>query len=302
MCLFNSYANGEHETEVGGVVAREAPRLYVSLSSQVDPRIREYPRASTTVLNAYSMPRVYGYVERLDRALEVQRGIKYMHSGGGLMSSSVARERPIALVESGPAAGVLACCYLGEKLGIRQIITADMGGTSFDVCMIRDGVPEIKDTTDVEFGIPVRSDSIDVVSIGAGGGSIAWMDEGGSLRVGPQSAGADPGPACYNFGGTEPTTTDANMVLGTLNPDNFLGGSSMKLDPQKSWQAMQPIADHFGLSVPEAAQGVYKIVNANMAQAVRQVTVKKGHRPAGVHPGALWGGRRPARHRRGQGA
>jgi 5-oxoprolinase (ATP-hydrolysing) len=279
VCLFNSYASGEHEAEVGRIIAGEAPQVYVSLSSNVDPRIREYPRASTTVLNAYAMPRVYGYVERLEKALEIQHGIKYMHSGGGLISSAAARERPIALVESGPAAGVLACRYLGEKLGIKQIITADMGGTSFDVCMIRDGVPEITDTTDVEFGIPVRSDSIDVVSIGAGGGSIAWIDEGGSLRVGPRSAGADPGPACYNFGGTEPTTTDANMVLGTLNPDNFLGGESMKLDPDKSWQAMQPIADHFGISVPDAAQGVYKIVNASMAQAVRQVTVKKGIDP-----------------------
>ena len=279
VCLFNSYANGQHEMEVGRIVSREAPQLYVSLSYQVDPRIREYPRASTTVLNSYAMPRVYGYVDRLEKALEVQRGIKYMHSGGGLISSAAAQERPIALVESGPAAGVLACRYLGEKLGIGRIITADMGGTSFDVCMIRDGVPEIKDTTDVEFGIPVRSDSIDVVSIGAGGGSIAWVDEGGSLRVGPRSAGADPGPACYDFGGTEPTTTDANMVLGTLNPDNFLGGGSMKLDPDRSWKAMQPIADHFGISVPEAAQGVYKVVNASMAQAVRQVTVKKGIDP-----------------------
>ena len=279
VCLFNSYANGRHEIEVGRIIAREAPQLYVSLSCQVDPRIREYPRASTTVLNSYAMPRVYGYVDRLDRALEIQRGIKYMHSGGGLISSTAAQERPIALVESGPAAGVLACRYLGEKLGIGQIITADMGGTSFDVCMIRDGVPEIKDTTDVEFGIPVRSDSIDVVSIGAGGGSIAWVDEGGSLRVGPRSAGADPGPACYDFGGTEPTTTDANMILGTLNPENFLGGGSMKLDPDRSWKAMQPIADHFGVSVPEAAQGVYKVVNASMAQAVRQVTVKKGIDP-----------------------
>ena len=279
VCLFNSYANGEHEMEVGRIVSREAPHLYVSLSCQVDPRIREYPRASTTVLNAYAMPRVYGYVERLDGALEAPGGIKYMHSGGGLISSSAARERPIALVESGPAAGVLACRYLGEKLGIGQIITADMGGTSFDVCMIRDGVPEIKDTTDVEFGIPVRSDSIDVVSIGAGGGSIAWVDEGGSLRVGPRSAGSDPGPACYGFGGTEPTTTDANMVLGTLNPDNLLGGGAIRLDPERSRQAMQPIADHFGVSVPEAAQGVYRVVNASMAQAVRQVTVKKGIDP-----------------------
>ncbi len=279
VCLFNSYANGRHEIEVGRIIAREAPQLYVSLSCQVDPRIREYPRASTTVLNSYAMPRVYGYVDRLDRALEIQQGIKYMHSGGGLISSTAAQERPIALVESGPAAGVLACRYLGEKLGIGQIITADMGGTSFDVCMIRDGVPEIKDTTDVEFGIPVRSDSIDVVSIGAGGGSIAWVDEGGSLRVGPRSAGADPGPACYDFGGTEPATTDANMILGTLNPGNFLGGGSMKLDPDRSWRAMQPIADHFGVSVPEAAQGVYKVVNASMAQAVRQVTVKKGIDP-----------------------
>ena len=285
VCLFNSYVNGEHERRIGEIVRREAPNAYVSLSSEVDPRIREYPRASTTVLNAYAMPKVYGYVDRLERALSPGgaadlpgKGVKYMHSGGGVIPSSVARERPIALVESGPAAGVLACRYLGERLGIGDIITADMGGTSFDVCMIRGGVPEIKDTTDVEFAIPVRSESIDVVSIGAGGGSVAWVDEGGTLQVGPRSAGADPGPACYGLGGSEPTVTDANLVLGTLDAANFLGGRST-LDPSRAEEAIRPIAEHFGMPVHQAARGIYDIVNVNLAQAVRQVTVRKGIDP-----------------------
>ena len=285
VCLFNSYVNGDHERRIGEVLRQEAPEAYVSLSSEVDPRIREYPRASTTVLNAYAMPKVYGYVDRLESALSLEgaggspgRGVRYMHSGGGVVPSSVARERPISLVESGPAAGVLACRYLGERLGIGDIITADMGGTSFDVCMIRGGVPEIKDTTDVEFAIPVRSDSIDVVSIGAGGGSVAWVDDGGTLQVGPRSAGADPGPACYGLGGSEPTVTDANLVLGTLDADNFLGGRS-KLDPSRAEQAIRPIAEHFGMPVRQAARGIYDIVNVNMAQAVRQVTVRKGIDP-----------------------
>ncbi|MBI3967606.1 MAG: hydantoinase/oxoprolinase family protein, partial [Chloroflexi bacterium] len=175
VCLFNSYLNGEHERAVERVIRELAAEVYVSLSSEVDPRIREFQRTSTTVINAYAVPRVYGYVERLDRALDVPRGINYMHSGGGIIPSAIAKRFPIMLVESGPAAGVLAGKFLGDKLGIPNIITGDMGGTSYDVCVIRNGVPEIKDTVEVEPTIPLRTDSIDVISIGAGGGSIAWV-------------------------------------------------------------------------------------------------------------------------------
>lgn len=278
VCLFNAYINGEHEQAVGARIRETAPGLPVSLSSEVDPRVREYPRVSTTVLNAYSMPKVGRYLERLDQAVGANKEIKLMHSGGGVMPSSVAREMPIMLVASGPAAGALAGTYIGEHLGIDDIITADMGGTSFDVSLIRNGIPEIKETTDVEFAIPLRTDSIDVTSIGAGGGSIAWIDEGGALRVGPQSAGAAPGPACYNLGGTQPTVTDANMVLGLLNPDNLLGGR-LPVKPQNARDAIEPIAEHFQMSTLEAALGIYRITNAHLAQAIRQITVKKGIDP-----------------------
>jgi N-methylhydantoinase A len=276
VCLFNSYANPEHERIVGQIIQEVAPRMYVSISSEVDPRIREYQRVSTTVLNAYAMPKTRGYIERLDKALGLS--VKYMHSGGGIIPSSIASKFPITLVASGPAAGVLAGKFLGEKIGVGNLIAADVGGTSFDVCVIREGRPDAKDEVVVEWGIPARTQSIDVNSIGAGGGSIAWIDEGGALRVGPKSAGSDPGPACYNFGGTQPTVTDVNMVLGILNPDNFLGGR-LKVAPQKARDAIAPIADHFKLSTEEAALGIYRIVNANMAQAILESTVKKGIDP-----------------------
>jgi N-methylhydantoinase A len=274
--LFNSYANPEHERIIGEVIREEAPHLYVSLSSEVDPRIREYERVSTTVLNAYAMPRTQGYIQRLDKALGIN--VKYMHSGAGVSPSSEAQRFPITLVASGPTAGVLAAGYIGERADVRNIIAVDAGGTSFDVCVIRDGQPDSKDQVEVEWGIPARTQSIDVNSIGSGGGSIAWIDEGGALRAGPQSAGADPGPACYNLGGTQPTVTDANLVIGILNADNFLGGK-LQIDQEKSRDAISPIADHFNVSIEEAALGIYRIVNANMVQAILEATVRKGIDP-----------------------
>ena len=169
------------------------------------------------------MPRTQGYIERLDNALGIN--VKYMHSGAGIIPSTEAMKLPIMLVASGPAAGVQAGKFIGEKVGLKNIITVDAGGTSFDVCVIREGQPDATDSVEVEWGIPARTQSIDVSSIGAGGGSIAWIDDGGALRVGPQSAGAEPGPACYNLGGILPTVTDANLVAGILNADNFLAGT-----------------------------------------------------------------------------
>lgn len=274
--LFNSYANPEHERIIGEVIREEAPHLHVSLSSEVDPRIREYERVSTTVLNAYAMPRTQGYIQRLDKALGIN--VKYMHSGAGVSPSSEAQRFPITLVASGPTAGVLAAGYIGERADVRNIIAVDAGGTSFDVCVIRDGQPDSKDQVEVEWGIPARTQSIDVNSIGSGGGSIAWIDEGGALRVGPQSAGADPGPACYNLGGIQPTVTDANLVIGILNADNFLGGK-LQIDQERARDAIRPIADHFNVSIEEAALGIYRIVNANMVQAILEATVRKGIDP-----------------------
>ena len=274
--LFNFYANPEHERVVGEVIREVAPQMYVCLASEVDPRIREYQGMSTAVLSAYSMPRTHGYIERLDNALGVN--VKYMHSGAGIVPSSEVKKFPITLVASGPAAGVLAGKFIGQTMGINNLITADVGGTSFDVCIIRDGRPDVKDEVEVEWGIPARTQSIDVKSVGAGGGSIAWIDEGGALAVGPQSAGANPGPACYDLGGAYPTLTDSYLVLGLLDPDNFLGGR-LKIVPKRSSDAIKPIADHFGLSVEGAAAGIYRIANASMAQAIQEATVKKGIDP-----------------------
>ena len=274
--LFNSYTNPQHEQVVGEVIRDTAPDIYISLSTEVDPRIREYPRMSTTVLNAYAMPRTQGYIERLDKALGIS--VKYMHSGAGIIPSTEAMKFPITLAASGPAAGVLAGKFIGDQVGLKNLITVDAGGTSFDVCLIRDGQPDAKDSIEVEWGIPARTQSIDVSSIGSGGGSIAWIDDGGALRVGPQSAGAEPGPACYNLGGTEPTLTDANLVAGILDPDNFLGGK-LQAVPERSREAIKPLADQFNVSIEEAALGICRIVNANMAQAIMQATVKKGIDP-----------------------
>ena len=274
--LFNSYANAEHERVIGQIILEMAPNLHVCLACEVDPRIREYQATSTAVLSAYSMPRTHGYIERLDKALGIS--VNYMHSGAGIIPSSEVKKFPIALVASGPAAGVLASRFIGQKINMNNLITADVGGTSFDVCVIRDGRPDVNDEVEVEWGIPARTQSIDINSIGAGGGSIAWIDEGGALAVGPQSAGADPGPACYDLGGIQPTVTDSYLILGLLDPDNFLGGN-LKVNPQKSYDAIIPIAEHFNVSVEEAAAGIYRIANASMAQAIQEATVKKGIDP-----------------------
>jgi N-methylhydantoinase A len=278
VCFLNSYANPINEQAVGRIVQEMAPRVALSLSSEVDPRIREYERVSTTVLNAYSMPRMHLYMSRLERALKRNEGIKYMHSGGGVIPGAVAERFPIQLLYSGPAAGVLAGRFLASTLGIPNLCTIDMGGTSLDACLIRDGEPDSRDTIEVEWGIPARTQSIDIHSIGAGGGSIVWFDAGGALRIGPESAGSDPGPACYGRGGVRPTVTDANLILGILNPAGLLGGK-LRLDRPLAAAALTPIAEKFGISLEKAAEGIYRVVTANLAEAIRDVTVKRGTDP-----------------------
>jgi N-methylhydantoinase A len=278
VCLMNAYVNPDNERAVGQIVRGMAPRVALSLSSEVDPRIREYERVSTTTLNAYAMPRMHRYMTRLEQALQRKAGIKYMHSGGGVIPGATAEQFPVQLLYSGPAAGVLAGRFLASTLDVNNLCTIDMGGTSLDVCLIRDGEPDTRDTIEVEWGIPARTQSIDIHSIGAGGGSIVWQDTGGALRIGPESARSDPGPACYGRGGTRPTVTDSNLVLGILNPDGLLGGK-LKLDRARAVAALQQIADRFGVGVEEAAMGVYRIVTANVAEAIREVTVKRGTDP-----------------------
>ena len=278
VCLLNAYANPANEQKVGEVVREVAPSIALSLSSEVDPLIREYERVSTTVLNAYSMPRMHLYMSRLERALNRNEGIKYMHSGGGVIPSAIAERFPIQLLYSGPAAGVLAGRFLASTSGMSNLCTMDMGGTSLDVCLIRDGEPDSRDTIEVEWGIPARTQSIDIHSIGAGGGSIISFDSGGALRIGPESAGSDPGPACYGRGGVRPTVTDANLILGIINPKGLLGGK-LQLERQRADAAMRPIAEKFGMTLEKAAAGVYRIVTANLAEAIREVTVKRGTDP-----------------------
>ncbi len=276
--LLHAYANPVHEQRAKAIIDVAAPGVPVSISSEICPEIREYERTSTTVLNSYAMPRVDDYIGKLERAFPVRHGTKYMSSEGGIMGAAEARRAPVKLCLSGPAGGVLAGLVLGRTVGLDNLVTIDMGGTSLDVCVIRDGEPQLTSTLEVEWGIPIRTAAIDVKTIGAGGGSIVWIDEGGAIRVGPHSAGAVPGPACYGKGGSQCTVTDANLQLGVLNPDYLLGGR-VALDRAQAEAAIRPIAAHVGTGAVEAAEGVYRVINATMAAALRQVTIEKGIDP-----------------------
>jgi N-methylhydantoinase A len=294
VCLLHSYVNPEHERRIGEILAEELPGVPVSLSAEVAPEFREYLRASTTVINAAIRPVVERYLERIEGRL-VDAGIDakllVMQSSGGVFSSEAASRRPVFMVESGPAAGVIASASLGEALGVPDILSFDMGGTTAKVGLIQGGKPSV--TKDYQVGghasagiggmslsgYPVRTPVVDLVEIGAGGGSIAWVDSGGLLRVGPQSAGADPGPVCYRRGGVEPTVTDANVVLGRLNPGYFLGGE-IGLDVEGARRAIQErCADPLGLSLVEAANGIVEIANAAMVNALHLISVQRGYDP-----------------------
>ena len=274
--LYNAYVNPEHERRVAAVAARVAPRLPITLSTDVDRRIGEYERLSTAVLNAMAVPRMRTYVDDLSGA--IPRAVHYMQSGAGALPANEARARPIQLALSGPAAGVLASRAVARQLARRNAITLDMGGTSADVSLVWDDEFRFRTEIELGWGIPARTISLDVQTIGAGGGSICWRDLGGALQVGPRSAGAVPGPACYGRGGTLPTVTDANLILGLVPPTGLLGGS-VPLDIDAARSAFQPLAEELGVEVEEAARGVYVTVSANMAQTIRQITVRKGIDP-----------------------
>ena len=278
-----SFLNTQHEKAVKEWIEREIPGLIVSASHDLVPLIREYERTATTVMNAYLTPAVARYL-KLMRSRLIEGGLKgpvaVMHSSGGLSSVEEASTRGAALLVSGPAGGALGAQALGSKLGLDKILTADVGGTSFDVGILIDGKPGYSDGPIID-KYPLALPVIDVTSIGAGGGSIGWVEaDTGVLRVGPQSAGARPGPACYEKGGDEPTVTDANLVLGRLNPDFFLGGR-MRLYPEKARLAIKTrIADPLGISVEEAAAAIIEIVDAQMSDIIRKVTVERGQDPA----------------------
>ena len=281
VCYLFSFRRPDHEERTRDIVREMAPGLAVSISSEVDPAEREYERTVATTFDAYIKPLVDTYLHNLEVGLQgkaVQAPLQVMQSRGGIASVTSARSRPLRLTLSGPAGGIVGGRSTAEASGLRNVITVDIGGTSCDIALIADGKAITRPEGDVA-GYPVRVSMVDVNAIGAGGGSIAWIDSAGGLKVGPQSAGSMPGPACYGRGGTEATVTDASIVLGYLNPDYFAGGS-FELDSRLSFEVVQEkIADPLGVSVEDAALGIHRVLNGQMAEGVRFVSIKQGFDP-----------------------
>ena len=281
VCLLFSYVNPEHERQVREVVARELPGLPISVSHDVAPIWREYERTSTTIADAFLKPLMERYVGNLSASLQ-EAGLRtpwtIMKSNGGAMLAAAAAAHPIQTAQSGPAGGMLAAAALGTQAGFSNLLTLDMGGTSADVGIILDGAQKHTTEYEIEWGVPAAIPLIDIKSIGAGGGSIAWIDAGGLLRVGPESARAVPGPACYGLGGTRPTVTDANLLLGRLDPDYFLGGW-MRLDVERAEDAMRDLAKQAGMTPTDLSASIVEIANENMASAIKMVSLERGHDP-----------------------
>ncbi|TQM11612.1 hydantoinase/oxoprolinase family protein [Pseudonocardia kunmingensis] len=281
ICFLHSYANHEHERRAAELVRERYPEIAVTASSELVTEWREYERTSTTVLNSYVQPSFQRYISDLVANLGSRgyyRPVALMQSSGGVIAEHLAARKPIRTLESGPAGGVIGAAALAAQLGHRNVICADVGGTSYDVALIEDGRILERSETTVD-GRPVLGPTIDIVSIGAGGGSIAWIDHRGALQVGPRSAGAHPGPAAFGLGGTEPTVTDAHLLLGRLDPQRFLG-SRMRLDPDAATEAMRSrIAEPLGLSLEQAAAGTLAIAETSMTYAIRAVTVERGLDP-----------------------
>lgn len=281
ICFMNSFANPEHERIAAGVVQEIMPDCYLTVSSVLLPSIRFYDRVSTTVLNSYVGPILKNYLKNLLRRLEeigFQGVLLIMQSNGGVISPENAMEKPAATLLSGPAGGPIAGITYSAVQGYKDCITVDMGGTSFDAALIKNQTPLV--TTEGEINrFRIALPMLNIVTIGAGGGSIGWIDEGGLLRMGPQSAGAKPGPACYDLGGTLPTCTDADLLLGYLD-ENYFAGGRIPLNREKAVLAIKThIADKLKMDVLEAAAGMYHVINVNMAAGIREVTVKKGEDP-----------------------
>jgi len=282
IAFVNAYANSQNEMAAREAVERVWPNAHVTTATDILPEIREFERTSTAVLNAYLQPAMGRYLGRLQRSLgEDGASLLIVQSNGGLMTADEASKAPIRTALSGPAAGVVAARAVGLAAGYPNVIGCDMGGTSFDVSLIANGRTSLAAETSIDFGMVVRAPMVEITTIGAGGGSIAWIDAGGMLRVGPESAGADPGPACYGKGGNLPTVTDANVLLGRINPDNPIGGELGHLDISAAEKAIKTeVADPLGLSVIEAAEAVIKVANAAMAGAIRIVSIERGHDPS----------------------
>jgi N-methylhydantoinase A len=281
VCFMNSYINPSHERRMREILQEELPGVTVSTSSEILPEIFEYDRTSTTVANAVLGPLVTGYVNRLEEQLRADGydgDLLLLHSGGGSMTPAMVQKFPVRLAASGIAAGAIAVADIATRCGYPNAIGLDMGGTSTDISLVYDGELRITKEWHVEYGFPICFPSIEVLTIGAGGGSLAWIDEAGSLRNGPMSAGADPGPACYQRGGTEPTNTDANVVLGRLGTS--LIGGALTLDKAASVQAIsEKVSAPLGLDDDRAASNVIQVANANMADAVRLLSIRRGYDP-----------------------
>jgi len=282
VCLLHAYLNPAHEHAVADAAKGRSPGLPVSCSADVVPEYREFERFSTTVLNAYLQPLMDAYLSGLETRLGATgytHGVLTVGSSGGMMTTETARRLPIKTIFSGPAGGVGQACFVGAATGLRDLITYDMGGTSTDVCLVHELAPSM--TSDGMIGaFPVKVPQIDMHTVGAGGGSIAWVDVDGSLQVGPRSAGATPGPAAYGLGGTEPTVTDANVVMGRIGTTRKLGGS-VSIDPARARHAVGDLAERLGgaMSAEELAEGIVRIAVARMSSAIREISIQRGHDP-----------------------
>ena len=285
ICVFfiNAYANDHNERIAVEAVRAVWPNPHVTASHEILPEIREFERASTASLNAYLQPTIGDYLDRLERGLRdggLTGNILIVQSNGGVMTINTACRLPVRTALSGPAAGVIASAHIARSVGIDNIITCDMGGTSFDVSVIAKGQSEMVAQTEIDFGMVIRTPMVEITTIGAGGGSIAWIDPGGLLQVGPESAGSDPGPVCYGQGNSHPTVTDANLVLGRINAQQPIGGGLTELDVDSAGRAIQSeIGEPLALDTMAAAEAIIRVANAKMAGAIRLVSVERGHDP-----------------------
>jgi N-methylhydantoinase A len=281
--FINSYANSDNENAALEAVREVWPNEYIVTSSEILPEIREFERTSTATLNAYLQPPIGNYLHRLETALgddgfECQ--VLIVQSNGGVMSVDTARRLPIRTALSGPAAGVIASAHIASVAGFPNVITCDMGGTSFDVSLVADGESALAAQTNIDFGMVVRTPMIEITTIGAGGGSIASVDRGGLLQIGPESAGSNPGPVCYGLGNDRPTVTDANVVLGRINADRPIGGKLDRLDVDAAKKAIEVhVGEPLDLGVMEAAEAIIRVANSKMAGAIRLVSIERGHNP-----------------------
>ena len=296
VCVFfiNSYANDENERIATAAVREVWPNPYVTCATEILPEIREFERLSTATINAYLQPVVSSYLDKLEGGLrdaQFDGDLMIVQSNGGVMSLDTAKAMPARTALSGPAAGVRAAQAIASAGGYQNVITCDLGGTSFDVSLIADGTSELTAQTQIDFGMVVRTPMIEITTIGAGGGSIARIDAGGYLQVGPESAGSDPGPVCYGLGNSQPTLTDANLVLGRINAERPIGGQLKALDLEAARRAIETsIGAALGLSVEDAAEAILRVANAKMAGAIRLVSIERGHDPAKFYAMPFGGG------------